>query len=740
MAFQISPGVNVSEIDLTTIVPSPSTTDGAYAGGFRWGPINDPILIDNEDKLKTVFGKPDALTYKQFFTCANFLQYGNKLRVSRAANSTAYNADTQGSSNVLIKNDDQYYVNYDTAGGTSNKSWFAKYAGDLGNSLKVSVCGPTKANTADDGSLAANTDTKLIGADGSAVTVSTSSATATASANISGKIAVGDVIDNGTQTAAQTRMVASITSNTVFVLSSAPTVAYSSDTVAVKKNSGFATPAVQMMGTVTCAAGNANVAGSSTKFNSQVNAGDIINITVSGGTEEHRVNAVSSATALTLHTTLSNAASGGTYSRKWEYANYFDYEPTHTSFAERNTATQDMIHIVVADEDGEWTGTKGEVLETYSGLSLANNATAEDGSASYYKNAINRKSDYLWWGTHEAGSHGAANTALGTTAWGATIASGTKYHANGSVITNSLSNGSAGSTCTDANIVTAYDKFRNADEIDVALLMTGDASNTVAKYCIDNISSARKDCIAFISPEQGNVVDNSGSEADDVIARRNELGSSSYAVMDGGYKYMYDKYSSVYRYVPLNGDIAGLCARTDTERDPWYSPGGFNRGGIKGAVKLSWNPRQSERDDLYKNGVNPIVTFTGGLGTILFGDKTLLARPSAFDRINVRRLFIILEKAIANAAKFSLFEFNDDFTRSQFVSLVEPFLRDVQGRNGIFDFKVVCDTSNNTGEVIDRNEFRADIYVKPNRSINFIQLNFVAVRTGVEFSEVVGQF
>jgi len=228
-------------------------------------------------------------------------------------------------------------------------------------------------------------------------------------------------------------------------------------------------------------------------------------------------------------------------------------------------------------------------------------------------------------------------------------------------------------------------------------------------------------------------------EADDVVTYRNSLTSTSYAVLDSGYKYQYDKYNDVYRYVPLNGDMAGLCVRTDDIRDPWFSPAGFNRGIIKNTVKLAFNPNKAQRDLLYKNGVNPVVTFPGQ-GTLLFGDKTLLAKPSAFDRINVRRLFIVLEKAIATAAKFSLFEFNDQFTRSQFVNLVEPFLRDVQGRRGIYDFKVVCDESNNTGEVIDRNEFVGDIYIKPARSINFIQLNFVAVRTGVEFSEVVGQF
>ena len=256
---------------------------------------------------------------------------------------------------------------------------------------------------------------------------------------------------------------------------------------------------------------------------------------------------------------------------------------------------------------------------------------------------------------------------------------------------------------------------------------------------IGSVAEARKDCLVFLSPRRDDVVDVPGSERANITTFRNLLTSSSYAVIDSSWKYQYDKYNDVYRYVPMNGDTAGLCVRTDTERDPWFSPAGFNRGQIKNVIRLSFNPTKAERDELYKIGVNPVVTFPGE-GTILFGDKTLLAKPSAFDRINVRRLFIVLEKAIAKAAKFSLFEFNDEFTRAQFVALVEPFLRDVQGRRGIYDFRVVCDETNNTGEVIDRNEFIGDIYIKPARSINFIQLNFVAVRTGVAFDEVVGKF
>jgi phage tail sheath protein FI len=282
----------------------------------------------------------------------------------------------------------------------------------------------------------------------------------------------------------------------------------------------------------------------------------------------------------------------------------------------------------------------------------------------------------------------------------------------------------------------AYNQFASTENVDISLVMTGGYGESVAEKVID-IVSARRDAVGFISPNYANVT--ATDPVASVVNYREALPSTSYAVMDSNWKYMYDKYNDTYRWVPCNGDVAGLCARTDQERDPWFSPAGFNRGQLKNVIKLAYNPSQANRDELYKKGVNPIVSFPGE-GVVLYGDKTLLTKPSAFDRINVRRLFIVLEKAIARAAKASLFELNDEFTRATFVNLVEPFLRTVQGRRGIYDFRVICDETNNTPEVIDRNEFIGDIYIKPARSINFIQLNFVAVRTGVAFDEIVGRF
>jgi hypothetical protein len=414
----------------------------------------------------------------------------------------------------------------------------------------------------------------------------------------------------------------------------------------------------------------------------------------------------------------------------------------------------DEIHIAVVDEDGDWTGSIDEVVEAHANLSVAKGARDDQGEDIYYKNWINGKSKFMWWlqrpivdseATSGDYTTPAATGSKTLRAWGATAdSSGTQqadqFYMPGKPQTVSLGGGIAGTAPSDADVIRAYDLLKSAEDVDVSLLMTGSHGSTVVRHCIGQIAESRKDCIAFFSPTKAHVVDvaSSSTATTNVTGHRDTVNqNSSYAVMDSGWKQMFDKHNDKMRYVPLNGDIAGLCARTDAERDPFFSPGGFTRGQIKGVVKLPYNPKKAERDALYQSQVNPVVSFPGE-GTVLFGDKTQLTKPSAFDRINVRRLFILLEKAIANAARFQLFEFNDEFTRSQFVSMVEPFLRDIQGRGGIQDFAVVCDASNNTPQVVDSNQFRGDIFVKPSRAINFIQLNFVAVRSGVEFSEVVG--
>ena len=631
MAFQLSPGVNVSEIDLTTVVPAVGTTQGAFSGAFQWGPIEKRILVDSEVKLVERFGKPDANTATSFFTAANFLAYGNNLRIVRAANTTS-NCSTSSGTGIYIKHEEDYEENYFNGEGAVG-DWAARYVGGLGDSLRISICPSANAFS---GNLA-------------------SLASITANATSSG--------------------------NTVLQLS--------------------------------------------TSAASWIANNDLIS--VDSGSTYIRVAQVSG-TTLTLATALSAAVSGGqSVLRKWQYADNFDSAPGTSAYVSNKGGSGDEMHIIVIDEDGKFSGSANTVLEKYAFVSKASDAKSDEGSSTYYPRVIFNRSKYVYWMDHTTGGTNWGTAALGTTFTNLNVGVGA-----------SLSGGTT-VTPTDADTIRGFGYFADPEIVDISLVLGGVASQTVATYLIGNVAEARKDCLVFLSPRRDDVVDQAGNERANITTYRNLLTSSSYAVIDSAWKYQYDKYNDVYRYVPMNGDTAGLCVRTDVERDPWFSPAGFNRGQIKNVIRLSYNPTKAERDELYKIGVNPVVTFPGE-GTILFGDKTMLAKPSAFDRINVRRLFIVLEKAIAKAAKFSLFEFNDEFTRAQFVALVEPFLRDVRGRRGIYDYRVVCDETNNTGEVIDRNEFIGDIYIKPARSINFIQLNFVAVRTGVAFDEVVGKF
>jgi hypothetical protein len=430
-----------------------------------------------------------------------------------------------------------------------------------------------------------------------------------------------------------------------------------------------------------------------------------------------------------LKISMADSASFGT----WTYRAEFDSAPGTSAYAAATGASNDELHVIVIDEDGAWTGVQNSILEKFAFVSKASDAKKSDGSNNYYKNVINSQSKYLWWTDHPVNSNSGA-------AWG-TASAALAYKTMSTAVTRSMSGGVDALTLTDGQLQTAWDIYRDDGQYDISLLPLGKVSAATATYVINNIAEERLDCVVFVSPQNvdsGDIIIGTGSDVtDQVVAYRNALPSTSYAVLDSGFKYQYDRYNDKYRYIPLNGDVAGLCARTDYTNDPWFSPSGYNRGQVKNVVKLAINPNKTDRDELYKNGINPVVTFPGQ-GTVLFGDKTLLAKPSAFDRINVRRLFIVLEKAIATAAKYQLFEFNDGFTRAQFKNLVEPFLRDVQGRRGVTEFLVKCDDSNNSGEVIDRNEFVADIFIKPNRSINFITLNFVAARSAVNFNEIGG--
>jgi hypothetical protein len=567
MAFSISPGVTVSEVDLTTVIPSVLTTAGAFVGAFNWGPANKRIQVSSESQLLSIFTKPDSNTYISYYTAASFLAYGNNLRVVRA-NTGSLNADANTSSTIRVNNEDDFQYSY-LSGNNANVAgpFIARYPGTLGNSLTVGV------------------------------------------------------LDAGA------------TFNTWSVNS--------------------------------------------------------VNV-----------------------------------------ASYFPGAPGTSAQASSAGAANDEIHVIVLDTNGAFSGVKNQVLEVFPYLSKASDAKDPLGNSNYYKNYIFNNSKYIY-------AMDPVSYSTTSATWGTALANNVSYATLATSTTIQLGGGTD-VVPTDANLQTGYDLFANPDEVDISLIVTGDANATVQTY-VRSIAETRKDCIAFISPPSSNVVNQTGTETTKLATWAAGISASTYVVADSGWKYMFDKYNNVYRWIPLNGDIAGLCVNTDNVRDPWFSPAGFNRGILKNVVKLAWNPTKAQRDTIYPLGINPVGTFPGQ-GTVLFGDKTFTTKPSAFDRINVRRLFIVLEKAIAQASKYSLFEFNDEFTRSQFVALVTPFLRDIQGRRGIYDFRVVCDTTNNTPQVIDANQFVGDIYVKPARSINFIQLNFVAVRTGVNFSEIVGQF
>ena len=415
----------------------------------------------------------------------------------------------------------------------------------------------------------------------------------------------------------------------------------------------------------------------------------------------------------------------------WAYADLFDAAPSTSAYAEAVGAENDELHMVVVDKTGEITGVAGTILEKFAFLSQASDAKKFDGSTNYYKEIINNTSKYIWWLDHIIADAGR-------------LAAGNEFITEDAAITYVLAGGADGTALDAGDIDTGFQYYNDAETIDVNLLIgaptleSGDdwedgvtqANNLIA------IAQNRKDVVVFISPPVAATVGNANPK-NEVLTFADQLTSSSYGFLDSTALKVYDKYADLYRWIPAAGHMAGLCANTDNVADAWFSPGGYNRGQLLGVTRVAFNPKKAERDDLYKKRVNPIVSFPGE-GTILFGDKTLQAKPSAFDRINVRRLFIVLEKAIATAAKYQLFELNDEFTRAMFRNMTEPFLREIQGRRGVTDFKVVCDNTNNTGEVIDQNQFVADIYIKPARSINFITLNFIATRTGVDFSEIGG--
>lgn len=592
-----SPAITVREIDLTGVSPNVETSLAGFVGDFKWGPVEQPIRVQNEGELASTFGTPDETTAVDYFSAASFLQYSGNLIVCRAiadgeAGSDSCTNAVSGSTKVVVKNEDDFNIQKATLANGNSGNWIAKYPGELGNSLAVSIFA----------------------------------------------VADGD------------------------------------------------------------------------------SAGDYT-------------------------TTESNFSN-------WDYSADFDAAPATSGWADGQSINirNDEVHVAVIDENGKFTGTAGAVLERFSFVSVAKGAKTSDGSVNYMPEVINRASNYIWFGGFDS-----ATSIVGDN-WGVEPESvsldsdGFADYAVGTVWTNnaatdSLSQGADTQTLGAAEYATGFDLFEDPDQIDVQILIAPGLSGVTPQTTVVNdlvaiASGIRKDCVVITSPDRGSVVNNSTPAVDTLLTVQG-FTSSNYLIVDNNYLKVYDKYNDQYIFIPAASSTAGIIAASDANFGPWYSPAGQKRGTYLGVVGLAYSATKSERDQLYKAGVNSIVQLPGQ-GTILFGDKTKESRPSAFDRINVRRLFLAIEKSIALAARNIMFEFNDEFTRAEFVGVIEPVLREIQARRGITDYFIQCDESNNTPAVIDRNELIASIFIKPARSINYITLNFVAVRTGVAFEEIVG--
>ena len=732
MALRLaSPGISVREVDLTRgAVDFSLNVVAGFASPFKKGPVNEITRINNEKELVDTFGTPGVGTtdyhYENWYAASNFLSYGGKLDVVRAGGGTlananaavgAANADMSGTSR--IDNYEDFINNHD-----SNTNWYfaAKNAGFWGENLKVvqidnyadqTVTTPAGGYTT--GNLAATSV-------GFAVTMAQS----------------GVSVGVGTTAAA---------------------TGYLKGIIIAKSTTGFdvkITSKVDSAGAETLASYQQNSLNEFSASNSYPitvlnNSGSVVAVTTS----------VTSVDWYNTQNILTSSADGGSDLVTIPWRSVLN-RPQTSNYTSSRDGTNDGINVVVIDGDGSATGEVGTILEKFGNLSKAKDGQGAGGAPIYYKDYIATNSKYVWaghhpgasidgtWGTNAAAAgFSSGYTKVTTTAggWGQD-AKNTKFNSVGNVA-YTLTGGKdySGIGLYEAplgDLLTAYDKFANDVDSDIRFLLQGGAFKTKEEEQAKankmiQIAEGRKDTVAFISPNRGSVVNvaDAADQLKNVLAFFAPITSSSYAVFDSSYQYVYDRYNKKFIYMPCSNDIAGLCVRTDRDSFPWFSPAGNTRGGLNFPVKLSFNPGQDARDQLYSERVNPIIS-RAGEGIILFGDKTGLSYESAFDRINVRRLFITLEKAIENAAKSVLFELNDAGTRSNFVNIVEPFLRDVQAKRGIQDFLLVCDETNNTPDVIDRNEFLADIYIKPARSINFIGLTFVATRTGVSFSEVVG--
>ena len=719
-----SPGILVREVDLTNGRIDPTTDKiGAIVAPFPKGPVNLPTLVSTEQQLVDIFGEPAAIDkhYEHWLTASSYLAYGGSLQVVRASGDSLTNAFAGAASSITVNSTDDYVTKTYDENTIGNVTVVARNPGSWGNGIQVAIID----------SLA---DQTINGLDPTGVSVGMG-----ITQSLDGKVLIG----SGTTSSLVGYYLKGIVTE----------VGAGTSTVKVKVNS-YIDPNGDEVDVDYSAGGT---------FQFETGAGTV-GIHSVGETSAFDSRVYSNSVDWFDTQTVQISSSGiSTVTYKW---NALAGRPGTSAFAESRKSKNDEVHVIVFDGNGAITGTVGTVLEKHLSLSKAKDAVFSAGSPSYWRKYLYNNSELIFGGGAPAGitttGFSSGFTLQGDDAWDQP-AEGIIFSASGNqtlTLTNGFNYdyssgiGTAGALdSTKADINGGYDILGNTEEYDVDFLIQGSASygkeaaQGLASKLI-SVAELRKDAIAFISPYRGaflsesadnttNTINSANTITDNVVSFFAPLPSSSYAVFDSGYKYMYDRFANTFRYVPLNGDIAGICARNDINNFPWFSPAGTARGSILNAIKLAYNPTKSQRDVLYSNRINPVI-FSPGDGIILFGDKTGLARASAFDRINVRRLFLFLEDAISAAAKDQLFEFNDEITRTNFVNIVEPFLRDVQAKRGITDYVVVCDQTNNTAAVIDANEFVADIFIKPARSINFIGLTFVATRTGVSFEEVIG--
>ena len=745
-ANQSSPGVVVQERDLTTITTLSTANVGVLAGPFDQGPVEEIIDISNERELAERFGKPNEYNYEYWYTAAQYLSYGGVLKTIRVASTALKNAVDTGTA-PLIKNLQDYETTYEAANNTW--TWAARTPGALGNSIGVFMTDAGADQVAVIPAPGSGNEFEFVADE--AVTAASGAAGKVFKYSI--VLTVESVVGDFTP-GTSTTIAISGSNEAVDVLAWDP----ANKKLEIGLPSGGVTGIIADAQTVTQGSNTCDIAtnGIERKLLIAKDKGSI-----------------DFAAADSLNDTNSNAAAvtsvRGEYAER-EYLPGVKWvnvaeRPGTSLYASNAGGHRDELHIVVIDVDGKITGTTGAVLERFIGVSKASDAKSSVGETNYYVEVMKQKSQYLFWGEHETEVFNATATPADGN-WGLSAArqfnllrsaaGSTDYPAgrttvgskNNSTHYYRLINGTdyANSggvyTVSNADIATSYELCEDPESQTIDYILTGpsgadDAAALAKVTSLVNIAEERRDCMVFVSPRRGNLigVSNATTQTDNLVKFFDLLPSSSYMVFDSGYKYIYDKYNDVYRYVPCNGDVAGLCLQTTEVAEPWFSPAGFQRGVLRNAIKLAYTPNKTQRDRLYSSRINPIVSFPGQ-GVVLFGDKTALGFASAFDRINVRRLFLTIERVISGAAKSQLFEQNDESQRSLFLNIIEPYMRDVQGRRGVTDFLVKCDSDNNPPEAVDRGEFYAEIFVKPTRTINYITLTFVATRTGVAFSEV----